>query len=521
MSTTGEALRVRRSLTDLQDEYVAGEKKPLEELMRAWKGIKESSFFVLGGYHGEPFRGAGWGDSTFWGGYCHHGNVLFPVWHRIYLYELENALRSVPGCADVTMPFWDECSEDSLLNGVPWALTAQTFELDGETIPNPLRSFTLPENIIDHIESDENIYTKRAGYETVRYPYSGLVGTEAARHETAEHNKKWTYQEAVAELDDNIRKWLNERIEIKGRVVSTGVHQAFVDCLDAPCYTVFSNVTSAVSSEDNGPPVVALENPHNKIHLALGGFDVPGKPVRSLIEGANGDMGENDTAALDPIFYFHHCFIDRVFWLWQLRHDATKGLPIIREYPGTNSSDEQGATPGVPPNTWLDMDTPLAPFVYEGDGPPRSYVGSDAFDIESQLGYSYGKGSLEDVAATPLAAIDASAAAEPRVRVGAINRAAIRGSFVIAAFATVDGERVTLGSEAVLSRWHVQGCANCQTHLRAGANFRLHGLEPEALEQEDVLEVEVRTHDGLLGDRVQTLSAVSGEEGRPLRIEIR
>ena len=71
MSTTGEALRVRRSLTDLQDEYVAGEKKPLEELMRAWKGIKESSFFVLGGYHGEPFRGAGWGDSTFWGGYCH------------------------------------------------------------------------------------------------------------------------------------------------------------------------------------------------------------------------------------------------------------------------------------------------------------------------------------------------------------------------------------------------------------------------------------------------------------------
>jgi tyrosinase len=85
----------------------------------------------------------------------------------------------------------------------------------------------------------------------------------------------------------------------------------------------------------------------------------------------------------------------------------------------------------------------------------------------------------------------------------------------------VDGERVTLGSEAVLSRWHVQGCANCQTHLRAGANFRLHGLEPEALEQEDVLEVEVRTHDGLLGDRVQTLGAVSGQEGRPLRIEIR
>jgi len=77
-----------------------------------WKGIKElppsdeRSFFVLGGYHGEPFRGAGWGNSTFWGGYCHHGNVLFPVWHRIYVYELEQALRSIPGCEEVTLPFW-------------------------------------------------------------------------------------------------------------------------------------------------------------------------------------------------------------------------------------------------------------------------------------------------------------------------------------------------------------------------------------------------------------------------------
>jgi hypothetical protein len=55
-------LRVRRSLEDLQDEYASGNKKPLEDLIRAWKGIQElppsdpRSFFVLGRYHGEPFR---------------------------------------------------------------------------------------------------------------------------------------------------------------------------------------------------------------------------------------------------------------------------------------------------------------------------------------------------------------------------------------------------------------------------------------------------------------------------------
>jgi tyrosinase len=122
-------LRVRQSITDLQNDYEAGDKKPLEDLMRAWKGIKElpphdpRSFFVLGGYHGEPFRGAGWGSSAWWGGYCNHGNILFPTWHRVYLFELENALRTIDGCEDVTLPFWDETSDESKANGIPWALT--------------------------------------------------------------------------------------------------------------------------------------------------------------------------------------------------------------------------------------------------------------------------------------------------------------------------------------------------------------------------------------------------------------
>jgi len=34
-------LRVRRELISLQQDYEAGNKKPLEDLMRAWKFIKE------------------------------------------------------------------------------------------------------------------------------------------------------------------------------------------------------------------------------------------------------------------------------------------------------------------------------------------------------------------------------------------------------------------------------------------------------------------------------------------------
>src|ERR1700759_1130329 len=111
-------IRERKSLIELQDRYSKGDKKPLEDLMRAWKGIKEldssdqRSFFNLGGYHGEPFRGAGWGNASYWGGYCNHGNILFPTWHRMYLMRLEDALRSIPGCAAVALAYWDENSDE-------------------------------------------------------------------------------------------------------------------------------------------------------------------------------------------------------------------------------------------------------------------------------------------------------------------------------------------------------------------------------------------------------------------------
>lgn len=188
------ALRVRRSIQDLQNDYKEGNKRPLEDLMRAWKGIKDmppdnpDSFFVIGGYHGEPFRGAGWGNSQYWGGYCNHGNVLFPTWHRMYLVRLEEALRRVPGCQDVSLPFWDETSPESTKNGIPSVLTDEVFELDGEKIANPLRSFVFNKNIVDNISGDNPNYGKPKGYETVRYPLSGLVGNPQEQAETKAHN---------------------------------------------------------------------------------------------------------------------------------------------------------------------------------------------------------------------------------------------------------------------------------------------------------------------------------------------
>jgi tyrosinase len=534
--------RVRRSLYELQDEYVGGNKKPLDDLMRAWKAIKElppddgRSFFKLGGYHGEPFRGAGWGSSAYWGGYCNHGNVLFPTWHRVYLVKIEEALQSIPGCADVMMPFWDETSQESCNHGVPWSLTQKDWVLDGETIPNPLRSFVLPKDITDNINGDQPNYTKPKGYETVRYPLSGLVGTPEDADATKAHNEPFEkdYDGAVHQLNTNIVEWLTTSIVVDGVTLTghasgneAGKYRA---CLDAPNFTVFSNTSSAAQWNDDlepgAVPVVPLESPHNAIHLAIGGYDVPGTKVVpgtndfSPIEGANGDMGENDTAALDPIFYFHHCFVDRMFWLWQKRHGCTDHLDIINEYPGTNSVDSQGPTPGVMPNSWLTMESPLNPFTMVESTGERAYTSLDCVNIETQLGYTYGPGSLDD---SVLAAPVQSSRAAKTVRVSAINRARIRGSFLVSVFANIGGERVRLGTEAVLSRWSVQGCANCQTHLEVKAFVGLHAFD-ESIE-DSTFEVEIRTRDGMLpvapAELVGAPSFVATAPRRSHRLDVR
>ncbi|KAK9727562.1 hypothetical protein K7432_001770 [Basidiobolus ranarum] len=506
--------RIRYSLTDLENQYYnQGNKKPLEDLVRAFQGIQKlpptdpNSFFVIGGYHGEPFRGAGWGSSQWWGGYCNHGNVLFPTWHRAYCLRIEQALQSIPGCEDVMLPFWDEASEDPQLLGVPTIpsiLTQETFELDNVTINNPLKSYSFQQSITSNVATTPGVpnpnYSKNLGYTTVRYPLSGLVGTEKDRKETEIHNAQFKDPvENVRLLNENVHDWLTGGIVMPDGYQPKFTIEKYRRSLDAPNYTVFSNTTSSQQwNQDRTDALVnvPLESPHNDIHLAVGGFDIKDISDASPISGANGDMGENDTAGLDPIFFFHHAFVDRVFWLWQKKHNKTDDLDIIDAYPGTNSVDSQGPTPGVAGGTWLTLDSALAPFKkLDGSGQPMT--SNDVVNIETQLGYTYGPGSLEKLPEkTP-----SDVSPDKMLRVANINRGAIGGSFMVSVWATKDGKDHLVGTESILSRWNVSGCANCQAHLDVKVFLEI----PRVLE--DATEFKSRLH---------TRKIASNELTRPL-----
>ncbi len=109
------------------------------------------------------------------------------------------------------------------------------------------------------------------------------------------------------------------------------------------------------SPNSSGQPEVG---PHNGVHGVMGGFGSP--------------MG-NFMSPLDPIFWLHHCNVDRLWASWQEKFPGWKsaakigtGLDEAAAGAGSGSVDKTTAYPG-----WLKE--PLAGF-YEADGNPCNSV---------------------------------------------------------------------------------------------------------------------------------------------------
>lgn len=415
---------IRLSLRELQLERNADKK---HDFLKAWKLIQElaptnpNSFWSIASYHGMPFKGrqvpllgdksekdssgTGKDEAKTWGGYCQHANVLFPFWHRLYCLRLEQALQSVleRGKERVALHYWDESSEETLSKALPNIVTDEHVYIDGECVPNPLFKFKLPMPIKDDVpntDPDSKFYEKEVGYDTCRYPYSGIRSPDAAKAAALAHNDTIDGTQAIPLLQENIIGWLSEGVK------HGGVAEQFKRCLETQDYNPFSNTTSVRCD----PSFTSLEQPHNDLHLAVGGFTQPetnedgsvkqdsqGNIMwKGPIEGANGDMGANEVASYDPVFFLHHSNIDRMLWVWQKKHNKTNPSTFTidncdEEDKGISNS-VQGATPY---QTWgqkLNEKTILYPFQDEY-GVPRT--SSDCIDIVGQLGYDYSIGSLD------------------------------------------------------------------------------------------------------------------------------
>lgn len=185
---------------------------------------------------------------------------------------------------------------------------------DGETtITNPLFSYKFPKGVFSPLNNpatDHGDYTKLAGYQTVRFPYRGLVGNANDLKASKEWNEKIPADEGRTALNDNVKDWLYYSFQRPGQkpedppiTIAPNTYQKFRKCLDAPNYTLFSNTSSAgqynqeqlnrksVSYTAPDVVVVPLEAPHNDMHLATGGFHLGTSSANpTKYDEANGDM---------------------------------------------------------------------------------------------------------------------------------------------------------------------------------------------------------------------------------------
>ena len=516
---------------------------------------------------------------TTWDGYCQHANVLFPLWHRFYCLKLEQALQAVLPDGDVALHYWDQTSDENLKEVFPPILKNKMVKIDGQDHVNPLLNFQIPEKIGSSPNgSVHEHYIKPANYTTVRYPFSGICNPDSAKKIADAHNSaiKKCNESPEKLLETNIKTWLTQGIVQNGEIKPNSVHWQYSECLSAPDYNRFSNTSSANLDKN---VFESLEQPHNDIHLAVGGFATPalnedgslrvdkdGKyEYYGLIEGANGDMGANETASFDPIFFLHHCNIDRMFWVWQKKNYATKNLDIYQEtgdITGTNTAG-QGPTPYQTPKQQLTMDTILHPFKSDS-GEPRT--GKDCIDIH-ELGYDYSKGSLDDsdVSASSancqICSHDVNSLQEceellakeykshPEVplrvffditkakddfekpwwidtpllmnlgekkiqfkskewkrkffiKVKNLDKDENIGSFVVQAFYKKDEKLFFIGQRGILSRWQRKDCANCRVRNKASVGIFVSNEMTENVFKSNNLVVHILKKDPERGDSV-------------------
>ncbi|EKM78992.1 hypothetical protein AGABI1DRAFT_85838 [Agaricus bisporus var. burnettii JB137-S8] len=314
-----------------------------------------SSFFQLGAIHGVPhteWAKARQQPNPFPGGYCTHGNVLFPTWHRAYESAWEQILWEAAGTVaekfttpnkeewlqaakDLRQPYWDwgywpnDPDFLSLPDEVVRLEEVEITDFDGTRIKveNPIRRYKF-HPIDPSFEGDFAQWPT-----SVRYP--------------------------------NAQKQENTEGMIAGmKAAAPGLRERTFNTLTKNyTWEHFSNHGAIYGTNAN-----SLEMVHNTMHLLMG-RDPTLDPL------ITGHMGSVPHGAYEPVFWMHHCNCDRLFALWQaMNYDV---------YVSEGMSYE--ATINYLPGQVLSEDSPLEPFYTKNQDPWQS----DDLENWEVLGFSY------------------------------------------------------------------------------------------------------------------------------------
>ncbi|KAF3922528.1 Tyrosinase [Orbilia brochopaga] len=364
------------------------------------------SYFQVAGIHGLPYMP--WDEDTdaqtMNEGYCTHDSLLFPTWHRPYVLLYEQLLYEIminevipkfpqgeqqkwlDAASTFRLPYWDWAekkqrspdhppiydvpiiTKSPKIKVVDLSNTASTVDID-----NPMYKFTMPDNERMGCAGISDVQDTTTAGKIVTIPFSKSRGTSRWAPYEPESTTVSPQWEAGEVDNEKIAKALQKH-PWYGRVdnipLAEMVYRLFLhDYIKT--FTQFATTKHAPESKTTPESYLSLEYIHNNIHNWTGGFD-----------NYMGHMAEIPAAGFDPIFWLHHCNVDRQFALWQ-------ALNVNNSKNWFQRLDEQLKDDG----TWSikkdNVDTPttpLAPFHKDTHG---TYFTPDDVRDWFQWHYSY------------------------------------------------------------------------------------------------------------------------------------
>ena len=270
---------------------------------------------------------------------CQHQSWFFAPWHRGYLIALEAQIRaaiSPDGPPDWALPYWNYLGPDPEFR-IPPAFTTPTLP-DPDGGPNPLfvkarygPDFQRPGDIFvikdtsgtPATPNGVNAFcqngTAYTGFNTVT-PSPGYGGPPTGF---------WHGQGTSGNLEQNPHNMVHVNVGGNQPLTFFSVGLQFVNELDAGQLSpalkdAFQQNGIALSSQAQ----VVVNTPGNIWRLRDEGlnrrFVILNNQVSGMLDVdsfaqadvTGGLMSDPGTAALDPIFYLHHCNIDRLWAAW-------------------------------------------------------------------------------------------------------------------------------------------------------------------------------------------------------------
>ena len=272
--------------------------------------------------------------------HCQHGWERFLPWHRIYLYEFEQALQD--HCPDVTLPYWDwtmpqympETPEKGWIipKSFQGRLTHKSLDF--------LAGTGFPKTAIDKLVDAKVVGTD---YVSLKLFFAAVAASAGAEYTSGNHRKR-----LIDALLESNPLWYPLRYPAEyhdsqgNSTINTVIHYHYPTAEDIEqilSLRTFRDFGGGSSYDDAFGFID--QNPHNTLHIWTGGMN-PDFPASTAPADRNksvtvvgrrfhtrddfysqpeyGDMFSNLTASYDPVFWPIHSNVDRLWSEWQQLH---------------------------------------------------------------------------------------------------------------------------------------------------------------------------------------------------------